>query len=181
MANDHVTMTDRQPPGNALGADNYLNHTHGWRSWLFTLDHKRIGVMYLVSILTSFLLGGVLALLVRTELMTPQRTIMSADTYNQVFTLHGAVMIFRSSFMGSGGAGNFVLPISWAEGRRSSPNLLSYHLWMPGRCWRCCRSCSARSTPAGRSTRRTARPRRPRSFRSRSGCSSSVSPRCSRA
>ena len=52
---------------------NYLTHSRGIRSWLFTLDHKRIGIMYLVSILTSFLLGGVFALLVRTELIAPAR------------------------------------------------------------------------------------------------------------
>ena len=63
-------------------------------SWLFTLDHKRIGVLYMFSILASFALGGVFALLVRTELIAPGPTIMSRDTYNQMFTLHGSVMIF---------------------------------------------------------------------------------------
>jgi cytochrome c oxidase subunit 1 len=135
MANGQMTVIDRQPPGNALGADNYLSHAHGWRSWLFTLDHKRIGVMYLVSILTSFLFGGVLALLVRTELLTPQRTIVSADTYNQLFTLHGAVMIFLFIIPGIPAAlGNFVLPIMLGAKDVAFPrlNLFSYHLWVAG-------------------------------------------------
>jgi cytochrome c oxidase subunit 1 len=74
--------------------DNYLTHRRGLMSWLFTLDHKRIGVMYLIGILFSFFVGGVFALLVRTELISRGDTIMDPDTYNQVFTLHGAVMVF---------------------------------------------------------------------------------------
>jgi cytochrome c oxidase subunit 1 len=135
MAEKHATATDLRVPGNALGADNYLNHTRGWRSWLFTLDHKRIGVMYLASILFSFLLGGVLALLVRTELLTPQRTIVSADTYNQLFTLHGAVMIFLFIIPGIPAAlGNFVLPMMLGAKDVAFPrlNLTSYHLWIVG-------------------------------------------------
>ncbi len=135
MTDNLTTAIDPRVPGNALGADNYLNHTHGWRSWLFTLDHKRIGVMYLVSILFSFFLGGVLAMLVRTELLTPQRTIVSADTYNQLFTLHGAVMIFLFIIPGIPAAlGNFVLPIMLGAKDVAFPrlNLASYHLWIVG-------------------------------------------------
>ena len=78
----------------ADSGDNYLTHTRGVASWLFTLDHKRIGVMYLIAIMASLGLGGAFAALLRTELFSPGPTIMSADTYNHMFTLHGAVMIF---------------------------------------------------------------------------------------
>ncbi|MFM9179732.1 MAG: cbb3-type cytochrome c oxidase subunit I, partial [Phycisphaerales bacterium] len=93
--------------------DNYLTHTRGVLSWAFTLDHKRIGVMYLWSVLGSFLLGGIFALLVRTELLTPGPTITeSADTYNQWFTLHGAIMVFLVIIPSIPAAlGNVVLPI----------------------------------------------------------------------
>ncbi len=91
---------------------NYLNETHGARSWLLTLDHKRIGVMYLWSILSAFLIGGVFAMLIRLELLTPKRTIMSAETYNKIFTLHGAVMIFLFIIPSiPASLGNFVLPL----------------------------------------------------------------------
>jgi cytochrome c oxidase subunit 1 len=123
------------PLGNALAADNYLNHEKGWRSWLFTLDHKRIGVMYLVSILASFLLGGIFALLIRMELWTPGRTIMDANTYNQMFTLHGAAMIFLFIIPGIPAAlGNFVLPLMLGAKDVAFPrlNLLSYYLWVVG-------------------------------------------------
>src|SRR5690606_31566309 len=71
---------------------NYLNNARGFASWAFTLDHKRIGIMYLVGILASFLLGGILALLVRLHLWTPEGMLVSNDWYNQLFTLHGAAM-----------------------------------------------------------------------------------------
>ena len=115
--------------------DNYLTHTTGVRSWILTRDHKRIGVMYLVSIVTSFLLGGIFAMLVRTELLTPERTIMTAETYNRIFTLHGAVMIFLFIIPGIPAAlGNFVLPIMLGAKDVAFPrlNLLSYHLYVLG-------------------------------------------------
>ena len=115
--------------------DNYLTHAHGIRSWLFTIDHKRIGVMYLVSILAAFLLGGIFAILVRTELLTPGPTIVSADNYNRFFTLHGAIMVFLVIIPGIPAAlGNFVLPIMLGAKDLAFPrlNLFSYHLWVLG-------------------------------------------------
>jgi len=114
---------------------NYLSERRGILSWVFTLDHKRIGVMYLVSILFSFLLGGIFALLIRTELLTPRRTIMDADTYNQMFTLHGVVMIFLFIIPGIPAAlGNFVLPIMLGARDVAFPrlNLFSYYLYVLG-------------------------------------------------
>jgi cytochrome c oxidase subunit I len=104
-------------------------------SWLFTLDHKRIAVMYMVSILVSFLLGGVFALLVRTELLTPAKTIMGNDMYNQMFTLHGAVMIFLFLIPGIPAIiGNFVLPMMLGAKDVAFPrlNLFSLYLWWLG-------------------------------------------------
>jgi cytochrome c oxidase subunit 1 len=115
--------------------DSYLTAGRGILSWLFTLDHKRIGVMYLVAILTSFFLGGVFALLLRTELLTPGRTIMSADTYNKMFTLHGAVMIFLFIIPGIPATlGNFILPLMLGAKDVALPrlNLASFWLWMTG-------------------------------------------------
>jgi cytochrome c oxidase subunit 1 len=114
---------------------NYLTHSQGLRSWLLTLDHKRIGVLYLISIMTAFLLGGILALLVRTELLTPGRTIMDADTYNKMFTLHGAVMIFLFIIPGIPAAlGNFVLPVMLGAKDVAFPklNLTSWYLYVIG-------------------------------------------------
>src|SRR5215470_1177166 len=78
---------------------NYLNETTGFWSWAGTLDHKRIGIMYLIGTLTAFLMGGCFALLVRLTLLTPThmlfgKVLIDAETYNRVFTLHGAIMVF---------------------------------------------------------------------------------------
>ena len=73
---------------------NYLNHPKGIMSWLLTLDHKRIGLMYLVSGILFFFLGGLLALVMRFELAAPGNDIISNEIYNNAYTLHGAIMIF---------------------------------------------------------------------------------------
>ncbi len=132
------TMTTAPPtavPSPADQEDNYLTHGHGFRSWAFTLDHKRIGIMYLVSILSAFLLGGVLAILIRTELLGPRPGIMNAETYNRIFTLHGIVMIFLFIIPGIPAAlGNFVLPIMLGAKDVAFPklNLGSYYLYVTG-------------------------------------------------
>jgi cytochrome c oxidase subunit 1 len=132
------TVTDKtdgfghEPP---RSTDNYLTHRRGFWSWAATLDHKRIGVMYLVSVLASFLLGGIFALLIRTELLLPGPTIMGKSFYNQMFTLHGAVMVFLFVIPGIPGAlGNFVLPIMLGAKDVAFPrlNLTSYYLWLTG-------------------------------------------------
>jgi cytochrome c oxidase subunit 1 len=132
--------TDTLTVAGAVGVDrvdrgSYLTAGGGVRSWLFTLDHKRIGVMYLAAILTSFFLGGIFALLIRTELLTPGQTIMTADTYNKMFTLHGAVMIFLFIIPGIPAAlGNFVLPLMLGAKDVALPrlNLTSFWFWMVG-------------------------------------------------
>src|SRR5215471_7805054 len=117
------------------GPVNYLNAERGIKSWLTTIDHKRIGIMYLCSTLTAFFLGGVFALLVRLELLTPGRTIMDAQTYNQAFTLHGAIMVFLFIIPSIPGAlGNFFLPIMIGAKDVAFPklNLFSLYLFWTG-------------------------------------------------
>jgi cytochrome c oxidase subunit I len=117
---------------------NYINEQKGLWSWLTTVDHKRIGVMYLIGIMTSFLLGGIFALLLRLELLTPKTTIMSAETYNRMFTLHGAVMIFLFIIPSIPAAlGNFVLPLMLGARDVAFPrlNLASWYLYMIGACF----------------------------------------------
>ena len=113
----------------------YLTYERGWKSWLTTVDHKRIGVMYLISILLAFFAGGVFALILRTELLTPGRTIMEADTYNEMFTLHGAIMVFLFIIPSIPAAiGNFVLPIMLGAKDVAFPklNLASLYIYWVG-------------------------------------------------
>jgi cytochrome c oxidase subunit I len=121
---------NRHPPG-----ENYLNTPKGIRSWLTTVDHKRIGIMYLWSVLVAFFLGGLLALLIRIELLTPKQTIMSAEAYNQVFTLHGAIMVFLFIIPSTPAAlGNFVLPLMLGAKDVAFPrlNLCSLYIYWFG-------------------------------------------------
>ena len=124
-----------QPASGHRDRGNYLNQTRGIRSWIFTLDHKHVGVLYLASILVAFFLGGVFAVLVRTELLFPGEDIMTADTYNQMFTLHGAIMIFLFIIPGIPAAlGNFTLPLMLGAKDVAFPrlNIFSWWLWVIG-------------------------------------------------
>jgi cytochrome c oxidase subunit I len=137
MASPSATA-DVVAPRSASSSDNYLTHDKGILSWIFTLDHKRIGVMYLCSVLAAFALGGFFALMVRTELLTPGRTIMDHDTYNQMFTLHGAIMVFLVIIPGIPAAlGNLIMPLQLGAKDVAFPrlNLASYHLWVVGACF----------------------------------------------
>ncbi|MEC7525242.1 MAG: cytochrome c oxidase subunit I [Myxococcota bacterium] len=114
---------------------NYIEGAKGVMSWLITLDHKRIGMMYLGAILLNFFVGGVFALLVRTELLTPGETIMGADAYNKVFTLHGAIMVFLFIIPSVPAAiGNFFLPIMLGAKDVAFPrlNLMSFYVYVVG-------------------------------------------------
>ena len=114
---------------------NYLNHAKGFKSWALSLDHKRIGVMYMVAVSLAFLAGGILALLVRLELLGPGETIMGPDAYNQSFTLHAVLMIFAFIIPAIPAVmGNFVLPIQVGAKDVAFPrlNLASFYIYLIG-------------------------------------------------
>jgi len=107
----------------------------GFRSWALTLDHKRIGVLYLYTTLFFFLLGGIFALLIRIKLMYPGQAIFSDQTYNVLFTLHGSVMIFLFIIPGiPSGLGNFLIPLLIGARDVAFPrlNLASYWIFVAG-------------------------------------------------
>src|ERR1039457_5982606 len=92
--------------------ENYLNANYGIKSWLLTTDHKRIAMLYLLSISVFFWIGGLLALLVRLELLTPAGDLMQADTYNKAFTMHGITMVFFFLIPSVPAVlGNFLVPL----------------------------------------------------------------------
>lgn len=114
---------------------NYLNCERGIWSWLTTVDHKRIGLMYLFSLTFFFFVGGLAALAVRTELAFPGGQIMSADTYNRFFTAHGVIMIFLFIVPGIPAVmGNFLLPLMIGARDVCFPrlNLLSLYVYWAG-------------------------------------------------
>src|ERR1035437_7462593 len=102
-------MTTVQPTPSSFWNDTGKS---GITSWIFSTDHKRIGLLYFYSTISFFLVGVVLGLLLRIELMAPGRTIMGPQTYNALFTVHGVVMIFLFIIPGIPCAfGNLVMPI----------------------------------------------------------------------
>jgi cytochrome c oxidase subunit 1 len=130
---DSAALTPSEAP--AYQEINYLNADRGVASWLKTLDHKRIGVMYFVSVLLAFLLGGIFAMIVRLELTTPEPTLIGANAYNRMFTLHGMVMIFLFMIPAIPGVfGNFCLPLMLGAKDVAFPrlNLLSLYVYWTG-------------------------------------------------
>src|SRR5271155_1361738 len=121
-------------------AKNYLNATSGIWSWMTTVDHKRIGVMYLVAVTSAFFVGGMFALMIRLTLLTPThmlfgKVLIDAETYNRVFTLHGAIMVFLFIIPAvPASLGNFVLPLMLGAKDVAFPrlNLASFYLWLTG-------------------------------------------------
>ena len=113
----------------------YLNNGHTVKSWLLTLDHKRIALLYLFSISIFFLIGGIYAALIRLELVTPEGDLLTPDTYNRVFTMHGVIMIFFFLIPSIPAVlGNFLLPIMLGAKDVAFPklNLLSWYVFMLG-------------------------------------------------
>lgn len=114
-------------------AKSYLSGKKGLSSWLLTLDHKRIGLMYLAVMTFFFLLGGSLALTVRSALWNPGTSFITAGSYNQIFTLHAIVMLFLVMIPGiSAVLGNFVLPLQIGAKDVAFPrlNLFSFYLYL---------------------------------------------------
>jgi cytochrome c oxidase subunit 1 len=115
--------------------DNYLTNGYGIKSWLLTTDHKRIAMLYLASITFFFFIGGMFALLVRLELLTPEGDLLQADTYNKAFTMHGMIMVFFFLIpVVPAVLGNFLVPIMIGAKDLAFPriNLLSWYLYIIG-------------------------------------------------
>src|SRR6201982_2840199 len=92
--------------------ETYLNREYGIKSWLLTVDHKRIALLYLAGITFFFFVGVFFALLIRLELLTPAGDLVQADTYNKLFTMHGQVMVFFFLIPAVPAVlGNFLIPL----------------------------------------------------------------------
>jgi cytochrome c oxidase subunit 1 len=114
---------------------NYLNWKTSVASWLLTYDHKRIAILYLVSISIFFLLGGLAAAFIRLELATPKGDLITSDVYNKMFTTHGVIMIFLFLIPSIPAVfGNFLLPLMIGARDVAFPrlNLLSWYFFMTG-------------------------------------------------
>ncbi|HZB24400.1 MAG TPA: cbb3-type cytochrome c oxidase subunit I, partial [Gaiellaceae bacterium] len=99
-------------------------------SWLATTDHKRIGILYIATSLVFFVAGGILSLLIRTELLTPAASdVVSRDTYNQLFTMHGLTMVFLVVVPIFAGFGNYIVPLMIGAADMAFPRLNAFSYW----------------------------------------------------
>ena len=118
-----------------MPADTYLNSSYGVKSWFLTKDHKRIAVLYIITITLFFIFGGTMATLVRLELLTPAGDLFQSDTYNKLFTMHGVVMVFFFLVPSIPTTlGNFLLPIMVGARDLAFPkiNLASWYILLIG-------------------------------------------------
>src|SRR5512142_3139507 len=114
---------------------NYLNADYGIKSWLLTTDHKRIALLYLISITLMFFVGGFFALMIRLELLTPAADLVQPDTYNKLFTMHGVIMVFFFLIPSIPAVlGNFLIPLMIGARDLAFPrlNLLSWYVYVVG-------------------------------------------------
>ena len=117
----------------ALLVRNYLTIAYSTKSWLLTVDHKRIAILYLLGITFFFVIGGLAATIVRLELMTPQGDLTESETYNKLFTIHGITMVFFFLIPAIPAVlGNFLVPLMVGARDLAFPriNLLSWYLFM---------------------------------------------------
>ncbi|PYS67156.1 MAG: cytochrome c oxidase subunit I, partial [Acidobacteria bacterium] len=114
---------------------NYINAEYGLKSWLLTKDHKRIALLYLASITFFFFIGGIYAMMIRLELLTPQGDLLHSTTYNKVFTQHGIIMVFFFLIPSIPATlGNFLVPMMIGAKDLAFPriNLLSWYIYLVG-------------------------------------------------
>src|SRR5215470_4691312 len=110
----------------------YINVKYGVKSWLLTKDHKRIALLYLASVTFFFFLGGAFAVMIRLELLTPRGTLVQAETYNRLFTMHGVVMVFFFLIPAIPAVlGNFLIPLMIGAKDLAFPrlNLVSWYIY----------------------------------------------------
>nr|WP_255551329.1 cbb3-type cytochrome c oxidase subunit I [Granulicella sp. dw_53] len=127
----------RLPPQDraVLPRYNYLNSEQGVLSWLLTKDHKRIGILYLISLSFFFCIGGFFAGMIRLELLTPMPDLVASDTYNKLFSMHGIIMVFLFLVPSvPASLGNFLVPLMIGAKDLAFPriNLLSWYLYLLG-------------------------------------------------
>src|SRR4030088_2223789 len=127
-------------PGNEhkLPTEHYLNAPSVIRSWLLSTDHKRTALLYLASVTFFFFVGGIFATLIRIHLLTPNGYLVTPETYNKLFTMHGVAMIFFFLIPSIPAVlGNFLIPLMIGAKDLAFPkiNLLTWYIYIVGGCF----------------------------------------------
>ena len=125
-----ATTTVEDVVGQPLGVYTRPRGGNGWRDWITTVDHKKIGILYGVAALFFFVVGGIEALLIRLQLATPNGTVLGADMYNQAFTMHGVTMIFLAAMPLSAAFANYLIPLQIGARDVALPRLNALSFWV---------------------------------------------------
>ncbi len=127
-------MSTYAAPVPQIAAHKVDREAQGWTSWFTTTDHKKIGIMYIVTTFVFFILGGTEALLMRLQLGAPENTLINPQTYNELFTMHGTTMIFLFVVPVWAGLANYFVPLMIGARDMAFPrmNALSYWLFLAG-------------------------------------------------
>jgi cytochrome c oxidase subunit I len=116
-------------PASTMGVFRRPVSSTGWKSWLFTVDHKKLGIMYGVTAMFFFLVGGIEALLIRTQLAGPDNTVLSADLYNQMFTMHATTMVFLFVMPMAAAWANYFVPLQIGARDVAFPRINAFGFW----------------------------------------------------
>ena len=116
-------------PSQAYGVFRRPVSTTGWRSWLFTVDHKKLGIMYGVTAMFFFLVGGLEALLIRAQLAGPNGTVLSAGLYNEMFTMHATTMVFLFVMPMAAAFANYFVPLQIGARDVAFPRINAFGFW----------------------------------------------------
>lgn len=116
-------------PSTSFGVFKRPVESTGWRSWVFTVDHKKLGIMYGVVAMTFFVIGGVEALLIRLQLAAPNNKVLSAGAYNQMFTMHATTMVFLFVMPMAAAFANYLVPLQIGARDVAFPRLNAFGFW----------------------------------------------------
>lgn len=114
----------------STGAFARPTNAKGWRAWVFTVDHKKIGIMYGAVAMFWFFWGGIEALLIRSQLLTPDGTVLTAEQYNQIFTMHGTTMVFLVVMPLAAAFANYIVPLQIGARDVAFPRMNALGLWI---------------------------------------------------
>jgi cytochrome c oxidase subunit 1 len=116
-------------PSSSYGVFRRPVESTGWKSWIFTIDHKKLGIMYGVAAMFFFLVGGLEALLIRAQLAGPDGSILSADKYNQMFTMHATTMVFLFVMPMAAAFANYFVPLQIGARDVAFPRINAFGFW----------------------------------------------------
>jgi len=130
MATTSIASTTSPAPAPVITASKVQQESRGWTSWLTTTDHKKIGIMYIVTSFAFFMIGGVEALMIRLQLGVPDNTLVTPTVYNQLFTMHGTTMVFLFVVPMMAGFGNYFVPLMIGARDMAFPRLNALSFWL---------------------------------------------------